>query len=138
MKNEILICSCTCRQFQNYNIWATLQNSIIICEPLCRSFYLQHSYFVKNAMLINSAVSFGLGIRNEEFIICFLRPHLIDIGSTSASPMHSYLFTLGKRFMSRCFFEIVKGFSMSRLPCIDLYKPTKPTTSVHNDTEMAL
>ena len=127
MKNEILICSCTCLQSQNYNIWATLQNSIIICEHLCRSFYLQHSYFVKNAMLINSAVSFGLGIRNEEFIICFLRPHLIDIGSTSASPMHSYLFTLGKRFMSRCFFEIVKGFSMSRLPCIDLYKPTKPT-----------
>ena len=127
MNYEKLICSCTCLQSQNYNIWATLQNSIIICEHLCRSFYLQHSYFVKNAMLINSAVSFGLGIRNEEFIICFLRPHLIDIWSTSASPMHPYLFSLEKKIHFEMFFWNWKRVSMSRLPCIDLYKPTKPT-----------
>ena len=137
MKNEILICSCTCLQFQNYNIWATLQNSIIICEPLCRSFYLQHSYFVKNAMLINSAVSFGLGIRNKEFIICFLQPHLIDIWSTSANSMHCYLFSLEKVSFRDVYLKLWRDFQCHAYRALIFINRLSPP-SVHNDKEMAL
>ena len=70
MKNKVL-CFCTVSKLQyisniaklNYHLWASLQEFL----PSA----IQHSYFVKNAMLINSAVSFGLGIRNEEFMCLF-------------------------------------------------------------------
>ena len=64
---------------------------------------------MKNAMLINSTVSFGLGIRNEEFIYLFFAPHLIDIWSTSANSMHYYLFSLEKKIHLEIFIWNCRG-----------------------------
>ena len=67
-------------------------------------FYLQHSYFVKNAMLINSAVSYGLGIGNEEFIYLFfatsLNRYLIYISQFDAL----LLIQFGKKIHFEMFF----------------------------------
>ena len=138
MKNKILMYEkWNTNMFLHFSFKITIYEQLSFVSISAGFFYLQHSYFVKNAMLINSAVSFGLGIRNEEFIICFLRPRLIDIWSTSASPMHSYLFSLEKRFISRCFFEIEKGFQCHAYRALIFINRLSPP-NVHNDTEMEL